>query len=146
MTYRGPMARSVASSLASVTINKEDEGAAALARRYAALIDDAQPSAIYARHLDAVRRALDTLTAAGLVVGVDYQKHFDKITEALAAHSAASDLGPKLLAALTALGLTVAGRPAKGGVPNDAGTPPAPESELDKLRRERAERAGKRNA
>lgn len=142
------MARAVGSALAAVTLGKEDEGAAALARRYAALMDDAQPSAVYARYIVAVQRALDTLAAMETPVGIDYQKNFDKITEALSAHSVASDLGPKLLAALASLGLTVASRGAvvKGGASNGTPVAPKPESELDRVRRERAERAREHNA
>lgn len=148
MTYRGPMARSVGSSLASVTVAKSDEGAAALARRYAALIDDAQPSAIYARHLVALRQALDVLIDIDPTTAKEYNRLFDKIAEALAAHSVMSDLGPKLLAALAALGLTAASRGAvvKGGASNGTPATPKPESELDRVRRERAERAREHNA
>jgi len=141
MTYRGPMGRAVGASLNAGKIGRRDEAAAALARRYAALIDAAVPSARYAEHIAAVRAALDTLNAAGLIVGVDYDKHWQKITEALAAHSVASDLGPKLLAALTSLGLTLAGRGAKGGT-NDAPSAPVEQSTTDRLREQRAKRAG----
>ena len=52
-----------------------------------------------------------------------------------------NDLGPKLLACLTALGLTAAGRtPVKGGVPVAA--VPAAVSPIDELRARRAKRAG----
>jgi len=49
-------------------------------------------------------------------------------------------LGPKFLAALTALGLTLAGRGAKGGVTAAGGTPGA--DVLDELRSRRERRAG----
>jgi hypothetical protein len=51
-----------------------------------------------------------------------------------------SDLGPKYLTALSALGLTLAGRGWKGGVSNG----PAPRTKLDELRdkRERRTAAG----
>lgn len=49
-------------------------------------------------------------------------------------------LGPKFLAALTALGLTLAGRGAKGGVTAGGGTPGA--DVLDELRARRERRAG----
>jgi hypothetical protein len=48
------------------------------------------------------------------------------------------DLGPKLLAALTALGMTPAGRGVKGG---GSGAGPVA-SKLDELRARRAQRAG----
>lgn len=90
-----------------------DAGAVALARRYAALVDGAAVLAKHREPLRVLRRAVDAYDdpeAAG--------KAFDRIHEALAAHSVASDLGPKLLAALTALGMTVAGRGVKGGEPS----------------------------
>ncbi|KXK61959.1 hypothetical protein AWW66_10995 [Micromonospora rosaria] len=48
-----------------------------------------------------------------------------------------ADLGPKLLAALTALGLTPAGRGAKGGAPGGVVA-----GKLDELRARREQRAG----
>jgi hypothetical protein len=48
-----------------------------------------------------------------------------------------SDLGPKYLAALTSLGLTLAGRGSKGGVTSG----PAPRTKLDELRDKRERRA-----
>jgi hypothetical protein len=138
----GPMTRAVGASLAAVELGKADEGAAALCRRYAALIDDAAPAAKFRESIEAVTRALETLAVLDPVMGVDYVKHWGKITDALSAHSVASDLGPKLLAALTSLGLTLAGRGAKGGVVNGSATagPARVESEFERLRRERDER------
>lgn len=50
-----------------------------------------------------------------------------------------NDLGPKLLAALTALGMTAAGRGTKGG-----GSSAAPvASKLDELRQRREQRSGR---
>lgn len=134
MEYMGPIAQAVAHSLGSAKLRPEDAGAAALARQYAALIDAAQPSAIYARHLAALKRALDAL--ADMDVEGDYLGHFDKITAALSAHSVASDLGPKLLAVLASLGLTVAGRGSKGGDQNAS----VGDSPLDELRARRTTR------
>lgn len=48
-------------------------------------------------------------------------------------------LGPKLLAVLTSLGLTLAGRPEKGGV---AGGGSSGRSKLDELKQRRAELGG----
>ncbi len=109
VTYRGPLARAVGSALTAASTAPEDAAAVALVRRYAALIDDAAVAAKYRRPLAALRRA------AALLGDDDTAEALDKITEALAAHSVASDLGPKLLAALTALGMTAAGRNARGG-------------------------------
>lgn len=110
MTERdlGPMAQAVDTAIAAATLRPEDAGAVELVRRYAALIDAATPSSVYARHIRAVARALD-------IEDRDAADSMRKIEEALAAHAVASDLGPKLLAALSALGLTVASRAAKGG-------------------------------
>lgn len=141
--YRGPMARAVGASLAAVELAKVDEGAAALCRRYAALIDDAAPAAKFRESIEAVTLALETLAVLDPVVGVDYVKHWAKVTDALAAHSVASDLGPKLLAALTSLGLTLAGRGIKGvsnGTPN--AKPRTRTDELRERRQSRAQRAG----
>lgn len=112
----GPMSRSVAEALKTAPTLPRDDGAVALAERYAALIDAAEPSAVYARHLRVLRGAL---------TGVDdtVMEVFIKVAEALSAHSVASDLGPKLLATLTALGMTAAGRSAKGGAPDGPKVP-----------------------
>jgi len=143
MPYRGVMWQNVNKSLESAEISEKDAGAAQLARRYAELIDAAQPTAALAKSIAAVQRGLDALAEAEISAG-DCQAQFDKVKAELAAHSAASDLGPKLLAALTALGLTPAGRTAKGVITNVP--EPVVESELQRLRRERAERARERNA
>jgi hypothetical protein len=60
------------------------------------------------------------------------------LDDSAGAPDALADVGPKLLAALTALGMTPAGRGVKGGNGNAA--PVA--SELDELRARRAKRAG----
>src|SRR5689334_18086775 len=89
----GPMSRAVAAALETAPVLPRDAAATALARQYAALIDAAEPSAVYARHL----RALN-----GALIGADEsaKEAYHRIKEALAAHSVASDLGPKLLAVL----------------------------------------------
>lgn len=140
------MSRAVGAALAEAKLGKVDEGAVALARRYAILIDHAAPQARYRESIEAVTRALETLAVLDPVVGVDYMKHWNKITDALSAHTVASDLGPKLLAALTALGLTLAGRGVKGVSGGLAPAGPRAESEFERLRRERAERAGQHGA
>jgi hypothetical protein len=139
------MEAAVASALAAGTVAKTDAGAAALCRRYAELMDNAEPAARYADSIAAVSSALETLAVLDPLVGVDYAKHWEKIATALAEHTVASDLGPKLLAGLSSLGLTVAGRgAAKGGT--TGGTPvAAPGSaanELAERRKSRAQRAG----
>lgn len=137
------METAVASALAAAVPAKTDAGAAALCRRYAQLIDNAEPAARYAESIASVDAALETLAVIDPLVGSDYAKHWQKITEALAEHTVASDLGPKLLAALSALGLTVAGRGVKGAAPH--GTPASrsnePISEADRIAQQRATRA-----
>lgn len=130
---RGPMTRAVGSALRAANVDRQDAATEALARRYAALIDDAQPAAKYVKHLDALRRALVVLELEDRTEVLD---HFDKIAEALSAHSVASDLGPKLLAALTALGMTPASRRAVMGGQNAAPT----RTGVDELRARRANR------
>lgn len=134
MTSRGVMTRAVAAALAGTT-DKRDAGASALARRYAALIDDATPTATYARHLRGLRAALDLSDEATEAAA----EHLIKIEEALSAHSVMSDLGPKLLAALTSLGLTLAGRGGnQKGAGGDSNTKP---NRLDELRSRRARKS-----
>ncbi len=93
-----------------------DAGARSLALRYAELMDDAVPEQKWVRALrlvgDAVRERAERLptTPADQLLGA-----WDRISGALSEHSTASDLGPKLLATLTALGCTPAGRSEKGG-------------------------------
>lgn len=138
VTKTGPMARAVASALRALKAAPPDAGAIALAKRYAALIDDATPLAKYRDPLEGVRLALNELAAFDLDSATAGRRHFAKIADALSAHSVASDLGPKLLAALTALGMTPAGRGAKGG------TQVGPvASKLDELRNRREQRANR---
>jgi hypothetical protein len=134
---RGPITRAVGSAIRAAKPEKLDAGTVQLARRYAELMDNAAPLAKYVKHLDGLRAALTEL-------GVDDEtrEHFDKIAEALSAHSVASDLGPKLLAALIALGMTPTARRAAMGGQNGAPTP-GPGDELRKRRATRAERAAR---
>lgn len=113
-------------ALAALKIEPKDEAAAALAQHYARLIDDAAPDKKYAEALE-------------WLAGVDTNQRTEKfrltIITALSEHSSASDFGPKLLATLTALGMTPA---AAGGVVPEPVNKPA--SKLDELRKKRLER------
>jgi hypothetical protein len=144
----GLMETDLARAIAAGKLDDRHAAAVALAQRYALLIDSAVTAARYRESMLAVGAALATLDAQGAVVGVDYRKHWDKITDALAAHSVASDLGPKLLAALTALGLTItaAAVPAgkAGGKIDDSGGPTP--SRLDEIRARRIQREGANGA
>lgn len=132
MTTQGPMLRAVAAAMRDAGLKPEDAGAKALARRYAALIDDATPLAKYDAPLRELRLAVSECSDPE-----EAGKQLAKIEAALSAHSVASDLGPKLLAALTALGMTAAGRDTKGG----AGVrPAAAKTKLDELRQRRDRR------
>jgi len=124
------MTEAVAAALDTIKDRPADAGAIALCRTYAALIDAAAPAAKY-------REPLRVLMLAADNAGEDAAKAFQRVADALAAHSVASDLGPKLLAALSALGLTLAGRGAKGGTGDSA---PAVKP-LDQLRQRRARKS-----
>lgn len=107
-----------------------DKAAEHLAQGYADLIDHAAPSAKYRKALAALRRAVDSSDDE------DVFEAFETVQVALAEHSVASDLGPKLLAVLTSLGLTTAGR----GAAKDAGGKHDDRSPIDEIRARRAAR------
>ncbi len=124
------LAPAVQKAINALTVAPEDAGAVQLAHSYARLIDDAAPLAKYHDPLRKIAAGLDPDDSAAADA-------FNKIRTALSEHSVASDLGPKLLATLTALGATPASRAAKGG---QSGAPVT--SKLDELRARRAKRAG----
>jgi hypothetical protein len=66
-----------------------------------------------------------------------------KVRAALSAHTVASDLGPKYLAALAALGLTPAARGVQAAAPAPAEKekPPEVKGTRDELKQRRADRA-----
>lgn len=112
---RSPIAPDVELAIAAAQEQKKitslDAGSVALAERYANLIDHASARQTYAKAMRLVSAAVemqaDHLTppnAAALM------EAWERLVSALAEHTVASDLGPKLLAALTALGLTPAAR------------------------------------
>lgn len=124
----GPVETQVRAAIDTETVLPHAAGAVALALTYAALIDDAAPAAKYAKAiawLSRLRLDDEDDAAAG---------HVDTIRVALAAHSVASDLGPKLLAALDALLLTPRARDAAKKAVTDA----KPASPLDQLAAARA--------
>lgn len=119
--------RSVNQSAETVPIEPRDRSTLDLALLYAELIDAAAPAGKYERAiawLSKQRFNDDTAEA-----------HVATIMQALAWHSVASDLGPKLLAALDALRMTPRGRAARGGKDDR----PAPNA-LDQLAQRRAGR------
>ena len=126
-TRPGPLEKGVIASLSETPILGRDAAAAALARRYARLIDDA---AVAARYDEPLRKIRDALPDDDGVA-----EAYHKIVVALSEHSTTSDLGPKLLAALAACGMTPASRIAKNGGPGA----PVVSDELRALR-DRADR------
>ena len=118
------MVEAVSAAVSASQAKPGDEAAVALALHYARLIDDAE----------AVAAALaDVVPEGDHEAGVLW-----RLKAKVDAHTVASDLGPKLLAALTALGLTpVARSSVKGGEVVDAGADP-----LAQLRAKRAARSG----
>lgn len=135
------------SSLAEARGEKRDAGAEALALRYAELLDECAVEKQYVKALELVSMAVDRYADDLPLTASDQMRAaFTKISTALAEHTTASDLGPKLLAAMTALNLTPAARSEKGKG-GQVATPAAPvqtaaESPLEKARRIAAERRG----
>jgi hypothetical protein len=128
------MAAAVSAALTSRTgADPRDAGAEALARQYATLLDHAAPAKRYRRALEQLRRAV-----AGESLEEDEPwEALATVAEALSQHTVTSDLGPKLLTTLTALGLTPAARATRpeGGRPQHDQSDP-----LDQLRRKHEER------
>jgi hypothetical protein len=122
-------------SIRHAQIEPRDRGTVVLAKRYAALLDEAAIPQSYAEAL----HHLGTL-----VVDEVGRRHLQRIAAALSEHSVTSDLGPKLLAALTALGCNPGARvPVKGGN-SGAPVPGGPADELAKLRDSHQQRGGPR--
>jgi hypothetical protein len=124
----------VEATITAAKTRPEDAAAVELLRRYARLIDNAAPAGKYAKALDWLQnlRVDDKCEQFRLVIMV-----------ALAEHSVASDLGPKLLSTLEQLGATPSARSrlsARGVGATDA----PPESAHDRMIRERDELAARR--
>lgn len=121
------LSESVEKAIHSGRIGVKDVAAAELCRHYAALIDDAERLAMEA---ELVWAELD-------LEDIDGRRRLAKLETIVSARTTASDLGPKLLAGLTALGLTLAGRGAKG----DASNVPDPKrASHDEIAARRAQR------
>jgi hypothetical protein len=104
--------QAVRDALAVKPAAPEDGAVAALALEYARLSDEAAPAGKY-------EAALTWLSGQG-ADDRDADKHIRTISQALAAHSVASDLGPKLLAALESLEMSPRARgAAKKGTADD---------------------------
>jgi hypothetical protein len=146
---RGRMLEQVERSLADVEHGTRLDAASQLAKHYAALIDEAAPSRSYATAIRVLQQFVDTY--AGHLPpnpARQVEEAWDKVSTALAEHSVASDLGPKLLAAMAKLGLTLAEPKAAAPKPAEPEQPSAPEDDapsasvLQLLRGD----AGRRNA
>ncbi len=98
------LSESVEKSLKAARLGAKDQGAAQLCRHYAALMDDAE------RLAEEAERAWEELS----LDDIDGRRRLARLEAMLAPRVVANDLGPKLLAGLTALGLTLAGRGEKG--------------------------------
>lgn len=123
-------------------------GSVALARRYAGLLDRAVPAGRYRKPLALLAKVVESYRNTVRLTPVDERALDDMlhtITDALGEHSVASDLGPKLLAVLTALNLTLAGT-GKGtdGNAGAAGIPGA--GAMDELTARRATRTDRAKA
>jgi hypothetical protein len=110
-----------------------DVAAERLALTYAELIDNAAPAARYRKALGALTRAVEAYEGLD---AEDAAEALHTVADALAEHSVASDLGPKLTAVLTALRLTTAAR----GAAKDGGKRAEPSNPLDELKARRAAR------
>lgn len=104
------IAEALEGALSSANIPDQSAGAVALARRYARLLDEPAVNAKYRTPLDCLQKVFRHYRATVRLTptearGLDSAEA--TLTVALAEHSVASDLGPKLLAALTALNLTL---------------------------------------
>lgn len=132
MAARSPsITRALTAALREAKLGKQDTAAVALAKRLAMLIDRAEQ---VAEDLDAVRVDPDDETMIELI---------RRVRAKVDAQAVASDLGPKLLAVLAALGLTPAARSAvaKGGGTGESRRDPAAVA-LAQLRADRAAARG----
>lgn len=98
----------------------------ALARRYAALLDEAAPAGKYRRPLALLDKVAAYYRDTAKLTPVEERaldEAMNTIGDALAQHSVASDLGPKLLQALERLNMTLTktdAKPAATEAPSDA--------------------------
>ncbi len=122
------MLRQVNAAFRDQPVQDRDAGAAEVARMYARLIDNAAPAGKYRKAL-AWLASIDTSEAGA--------EHVDTIEWALAQHSVASDLGPKLLAVLEALQMSPRARNTVAKAVSDG---LKPVSQLDQLAGRRAGR------
>lgn len=123
----GPIRRALLEALRAATVDPRDGATVALAKRLATLLDEVAPLSTYTEPLGHLERLVQ---AGG---DAEQERAFRRVRDALGEHSVASDLGPKYLATLTALGLTPAARGVKGGGSGGSSGP----TKLDELRQRR---------
>ncbi len=141
---RAPMLPAVEQSITHAKLSDGERGAAALARRYAELMDAAVAEQKYVKMLRIVGAAVEQQVeyTHNPAAARELADAWDRLSAALAEHSVASDLGPKLLAALTALTLTPASKGEKKGKGGMGDVTPIGRPSLTSLR----DRAGQRNS
>jgi hypothetical protein len=122
------------------TREAQDGAAEALALTYAMLIDNAAPAARYRKALRHVAAAVRAYRGDG---ADDAAAGLEVLETALGAHTVASDLGPKLLAALGTLGMTPAGRGGRKDAHDPAPVADLPDP-LDQVAAQRERRLGGR--
>lgn len=118
-------------ALKAATLKPQDAGAAALARLYATRLDEA---AALAEEAELVAGLLDPDDQDG-------RRRLSALARRVNAQTVAGELGPKLEAVLTALGMTVKGRAAGTARQEEGGSEPARDSKTDELKARRAARA-----
>lgn len=121
------MATAVAKSIREGQTAPADAGAVALIKRYAELMDQAAELADEAGAIDPE--------------DMDQARRLDRLSAKVSAQQVAIDLGPRLLAALTSLGLTLAGRTTTAKTDKGVPSASAIRSPVDELRARRAARA-----
>lgn len=127
----GALTEQVSASLSEAQLAGLDAATARLARHYAELIDNAAPSRSYATAIRVLGNFIDGALSSIPEESPIYTQvsgAWDRVSSALAEHSVASDLGPKLLAALQQLGLTPAARSKVSGALPER---PAPEQGME---------------
>jgi hypothetical protein len=130
------VSESVRDVLESTEIDERDEATAALCRRYADLMDAPGVPLRYRTHLTTLAILADAQGNALHVAAIE------AISAALSEQSVTSDLGPKLLAGLSALGLTPMARGEKAKEPERVTDPGRrAHDEIGALRAERKNRA-----
>jgi hypothetical protein len=140
---RASLAESVSKSIESAGITERDKGVATLALQYAQLIDEAVYAQKYRKMMRLVMRAVDRYDGED---SEEVAEAYGALAAALSQHSVSSDLGPKLLASLTSLGLTPAARSDTGKATPNVSAAAGKRDELQARRADRQRRASSMDA